>query len=174
MQADLPTLPALVWNASCLLTRGVGGGGLRCRPDILDYPLVLLSTLQISGSSLARTSLHNTVRSLGLTYNPYFDKKRKKLLELFFSVPSWDRPSPLPSQELDDQAPSLSEGLDPPLFWAPTCVPGFENAQWLACLKAIVNLLIRVNRNSKCICGNLLSLLGAQNEDTGAVYLFAK
>ena len=31
--------------------------------------------------------------------------------------------------------------------------------------KATVNLLIRVKRNSKCICGNSLSLLGAQNED---------
>ena len=31
--------------------------------------------------------------------------------------------------------------------------------------KATVNLLSRVNRNSKCICGNSLSLLGAQNED---------
>ena len=41
---------------------------------------------------------------------------------------SQDRP-PLPSQELDDWAPSLSEGLDLPLFWVPTCVPGFENAQ---------------------------------------------
>ena len=45
------------------------------------------------------------------------------------------------------------------------CVPGFEYAQRLDCHKAIVNLPIRVKRNSERFYVNLLSPLGAQNED---------
>ena len=84
MRADLPELlPSLRLSEMPVVSwRGGLGGGVTA--DISDYPLALLSTLQISGSSLTRTSLHNTVWSLDLTYNPYFDKKRKELLELFF------------------------------------------------------------------------------------------
>ena len=84
MQTDLPTLPALVWKLSP--HEGMGGGGVEVMTDILDYLLALLCTLQISWQIdrgwLGRHCI--IVWSLGLTYNPYFDKKERNFWSCFF------------------------------------------------------------------------------------------
>ena len=54
------------------------------------------------------------------------------------------------------------------LFWAPSCVPGFEYMPQLACWKSIGDLPITMKANSKCTSGNLLSPLVAQNKHIGS------
>ena len=53
------------------------------------------------------------------------------------------------------------------LFWAPTSVPRFVSCHNCPNKNAIVNLPIKLKRNSKRVSSNSLCLLGAQKKDVG-------
>ena len=83
------------------------------------------------------------------------------------SVFTWLYPSPAHAQTERNFQYSICETAPKLLFWAPTCISGYEVVQdhnWPV-QKAIVNLPIRLEGNSKHISSNLLSPLGSQNKD---------
>ena len=54
------------------------------------------------------------------------------------------------------------------LFWAPTCVPGFEFALWLASKKVLSICQSLSKGNPTRTSGNSMNLLEAPNKDLGA------